>query len=72
MTGLYLSVNGETLSQVLAQAQSYFNESAGKSETAVFLDASAYTCSTQGLQSVLATESLNFSVHKTHDHRAAT
>ncbi len=61
----YLSVNGETLSQVLTQAQSYFNESAGKCETAVFLDASAYTCSTQGIQSVLCTESLDFSSRKT-------
>jgi hypothetical protein len=62
---LYKSVSGETLAQVLAQAQSDFNASAGKSETAVWLDASPYASSPQGVQSVLAAECLNFSVAPT-------
>ena len=54
-----------TLDQIITQAKAYYTESAGHSETAVFLDAaSANPCQTQGLQSVLCTESYNFTIGK--------
>ena len=55
-----------TLDQILTQAQSYYAGSQGHSETAVFLDAaSANPCKVDGLQSVLCTGSLDFTVGKT-------
>jgi hypothetical protein len=55
--------DSSTFAQVISQATSYYNASAGKSETAVFLDAApANPCQTQGLQGVLCTGSLDFSV----------
>jgi hypothetical protein len=51
-----------TLSQVLAQATAYYKSSAGKSETAILLDAriNGGKGETTGSQSVLATGSYNF------------
>jgi len=54
-----------TLAAIEAQATTYFNASAGKSETAAFLDAAVANPGViNGLQSVLATDSLNFGVAK--------
>lgn len=50
-----------TFDQVIAQAKAYVSESAGKSETAVFLDAATANPGVQhGLQGMLATGSYNF------------
>jgi len=54
-----------TLDQIITQAKAYYNESAGHSETAVFLDAaSANPGQIKGLQSVLCTEGYNFTIGK--------
>ncbi len=56
-----------TFNQIISQATAYYNQSAGHSEEAVFLDAASANCGqTQGLQSVLCEGSLNFNVTKTN------
>ena len=51
---------------VIAQAQAYYADSSGHHESGVFLDAAAANPGqTQGLQSVLATGSFNFTVQTT-------
>ncbi len=58
-----------TLDQIITRAKSFFNESCGHSETAVFLDAaSANPGQVDGLQSVLCTESLDFKIAKPTGH----
>ena len=60
-----------TLNTVISQATCYFNESAGRSETALFLNAPAYNSGGDGYQSVLATCALDFAnveTTKRNDH----
>lgn len=49
-----------TFNQVIAQAKAYFDQSAGKSETALFLDATTPSTQPNGFQSMIATGSFNF------------
>jgi hypothetical protein len=68
VSGVSPYTSPETFTQIIAQATAYFNDSTGKSETAVFLDAAAANPGvTEGLQSVLCTESLNFGLTRVTD-----
>ncbi|MFO0953832.1 MAG: hypothetical protein U0835_22285 [Isosphaeraceae bacterium] len=58
LSGDVTTINGANAADVIAQAKQFFAESAGKSETAVFLKTA--TDSKDGQQSMLAHGSLNF------------
>ncbi len=64
--------NQTTLNAVLAQATTYFNESAGKSEAALFLNATGTQLPGTLFQSLIATGSYNFGVEQTPQPPAAS
>lgn len=62
ITGPVSPTDAATLDNILIQAKAYYNQSAGKSEAAIFLQANSTinNGATEGFQSMIATGSFNF------------